>query len=680
MLKPFILITLISAPFTLGKNVPHSDFYISPTGSDNNTGSKTSPFKSLTKAIAVSRKAQTQTKNLILYPGIYELQSSLKLDQRDNGLRLQALDPKHAPRLIGGHKIPVLNPVPTSDRPNALPQQSLKNVRYADLGSLGIENTGEHKTLGFGHGGSTAMEVFINGQRQTLARYPNRGWHTIKSIPDGKNGNRITSHISQTRLKQWSKESNPWLYGYWYHGWADRFLPIQSIQPDEQQLILGQAKHYGLRKGQRFFAQNLLCELDSPGEYYIDKRKGLLYVWPEDSDTNEVLVSTFESPLLHIQNSNNIQIKHIHFEVGRSHGILIEHSTKIQVNQCQVRNLGDTGIVIQKGKECTISRCIVNNTGACGVSVQGGERQTLQAGNHVIESNHIHHISRIRRTYTPAVALNGVGNHVRNNLIHHAPHQAISFNGNDHLIERNEIHHVVLETDDSGAIYTCPRDYTSRGTIIRHNHLHHSGPHFATKTPASLRTEKHVVYEPMHRHGTSLIYLDDLTGGMTIEGNILEGAYRGMLIGGGRDNLIQGNLILGGNIGIWIDGRGLGWAAKHVAKGGPHGFYRKYAAIKGDAPPFSTRYPQLVNVLTDNPAAPVNTIARSNIIIGAKAWKKTDRKSDRFIRFEQNIHIPPSKNTPIPSAEKALLSLPDQQRKDIAFPPIPFDRIGLKSS
>ncbi len=69
---------------------------------------------------------------------------------------------------------------------------------------------------------------------------------------------------------------------------------------------------------------------------------------------------------------------------------------------------------------------------------------------------------------------------------------------------------MVLETDDSGAIYTCPRDYTSRGTMIRHNYIHHSGPHHAPKVPALLRTEKHVVYEPMHIHGTSLIYLDDL--------------------------------------------------------------------------------------------------------------------------------------------------------------------------
>ena len=162
------------------------------------------------------------------------------------------------------------------------------------------------------------------------------------------------------------------------------------------------------------------------------------------------------------------------------------------------------------------------------------------------------------------------------------PHEAISFSGNDHVIERNQIHHVVLETDDAGAIYTCPRDFTSRGTRIRHNHLHHCGTHHAPVVPKAQRTEPGVVYEPLRSHGTSLIYLDDLAGGMLVEGNILEDAYRALLIGGGRDNVIRGNLILGGNIGIWIDGRGLGWATKHAKKGGVWGLYRKFEVRGGD--------------------------------------------------------------------------------------------------
>ena len=53
--------------------------------------------------------------------------------------------------------------------------------------------------------------------------------------------------------------------------------------------------------------------------------------------------------------------------------------------------------------------------------------------------------------------LDGVGNRVAHNLIHHAPHQAIGFGGNDHVIEFNEIHNVCYESNDAGAIYCRPR-------------------------------------------------------------------------------------------------------------------------------------------------------------------------------------------------------------------------------
>ena len=67
------------------------------------------------------------------------------------------------------------------------------------------------------------------------------------------------------------------------------------------------------------------------------------------------------------------------------------------------------------------------------------------------ENNHIHHYSRLVRTYFPGVAVDGVGNQVRHNLFHDAPHNAVQLAGNEHVIEFNEFHHVCLETDDVGA-------------------------------------------------------------------------------------------------------------------------------------------------------------------------------------------------------------------------------------
>ena len=40
--------------------------------------------------------------------------------------------------------------------------------------------------------------------------------------------------------------------------------------------------HYGYRKGQRYYAVNVLAELDSPGEWYLDRQTGMLYLWPPE--------------------------------------------------------------------------------------------------------------------------------------------------------------------------------------------------------------------------------------------------------------------------------------------------------------------------------------------------------------------------------------------------------------
>ena len=42
----------------------------------------------------------------------------------------------------------------------------------------------------------------------------------------------------------------------------------------------------GIRADQRFYAYNLLEELDAPGEWYLDRQKGLLYFYPP-SDCQE---------------------------------------------------------------------------------------------------------------------------------------------------------------------------------------------------------------------------------------------------------------------------------------------------------------------------------------------------------------------------------------------------------
>ena len=185
------------------------------------------------------------------------------------------------------------------------------------------------------------------------------------------------------------------------------------------------------------------------------------------------------------------------------------------------------------------------------------------------------------------IELVGVGHEVIANHIHDAPHQGVAFSGNDHVIERNVIERVCEETNDAGAI-AAGRDWTMRGTAIRHNVIRD--------------------VRGFRGAGCNGVMLDDLFSGTAIVGNLFERVSRGVMVGGGRDNRIEDNVFRDCGTAIRIDARGLGWAAYSIEES----MMPKLVAMPYQAPPWSTHYPQLAGILDDDPAAPRgNRIARN---------------------------------------------------------------------
>ena len=83
------------------------------------------------------------------------------------------------------------------------------------------------------------------------------------------------------RPKRWVGEKDVWLHGYWFWDWSDQRQRIESIDTERRIITLAKPYHsYGYRKGQWFYAFNLLSELDEPGEWYLDRTADRLYFWP----------------------------------------------------------------------------------------------------------------------------------------------------------------------------------------------------------------------------------------------------------------------------------------------------------------------------------------------------------------------------------------------------------------
>jgi len=281
----------------------------------------------------------------------------------------------------------------------------------------------------------------------------------------------------------------------------------------------------------------VLEELDSPGEWFLERKTGKLYFWPPDAGSKgrESLLSLLGEPILKLDNVSNVVFRGITLEATRSSAVEIHGGASNRIAGCLIRNTGNSGVVIEGGFGHGVVSCDVFDNGDGGVSLTGGDRQTLTPAGHFVENCHFQRQGRWSKCYVPAVAMSGVGLRASHNLIHDNPHCAILSWGNDHLIEFNEIHHIALETGDVGAIYTG-RDYTFRGNKIRYNYIHHTGG---------------------VGMGSMGVYMDDCVSGTEVVGNVFFKVHWAMFIGGGRDHHVENNVFVACDPAVRADGRGL---------------------------------------------------------------------------------------------------------------------------
>ena len=251
--------------------------------------------------------------------------------------------------------------------------------------------------------------------------------------------------------------------------------------------------------------------------------------------------------------------------------------------------------------------------------------------------------------YQAGVSLGGVGLRVTNNCIHDAPHMAIVFSGNDHLIERNEIYNVCYESNDAGAIYTG-RDWTMRGTVIKHNYLHHIAG--------------------FEEKGCNGVYLDDMACGIEIYGNVFYRVTRAAFIGGGRDCTVENNIFVECDRSLHIDNRAMNWAAYHVDTT----MTDRLNEMPYRNELWSKRYPRLVHILENDPAAPKGNVIARNIFYGAE-WNDIRDGAKPFVELEDNLIDEDPRFVGQPPGDFALSD--DSPAWKLGFKPIPYDRIGL---
>ena len=543
------------------------EFHVSPTGADDAPGTAAQPFRTLEAARDAVRKLKSGGQlpaggaTVWLHGGDYVRSNALELTAADSGspgapIVWRAV-PGETPRLLGGRRLTGFTPVTDPAVLARLEEQARHHVRQCDLRALGLSDFGELRSRGFGRPTMTAhSELFFGGRPLTLARWPNEGeFARIAGFPGtavrgDEHGGQIGAleggfTYAGDRPRRWREPRELWVHGYWAWDWANSYERVAVLDPD-QRLVKTAPPHglYGFRAGQRFYFLNVLEELDQPGEWYLDRQSGVLYLWPPaplpGSDAAvgpplEVLWSVLDQPLLRLHEVSHVTFRGLILEATRASAVEIIGGASNRLAGCVLRNLGNWGVLVRGGRGHGVVGCDLFDTGDGGVDLQGGDRQTLEPAGHYVENCHFARQGRWSKCYVPAVHLVGVGLRAAHNLIHDHPHCAILFGGNDHTIEFNEIHHIALETGDVGAIYTG-RDYTYRGNRIRHNFIHHTGG---------------------VGMGSMGVYMDDCVSGTEIYGNLFFKVPRAVFLGGGRDHQVINNVFVDCHPAVELDGRGL---------------------------------------------------------------------------------------------------------------------------
>jgi hypothetical protein len=679
--KAVLLVALLAGGLPLA-TANAAEFFVATDGDDANPGTAAAPFATMERARDAVRSSLAAAESstgvtVTLRGGTYRLAETLELTAADSGRKDAPVVYRSAPGekaiLSGG--IPVATWTPTTDPAvlRRLDPSAHGKVLQADLRALGITDFGDYSEPSWASASGTRLELFVDGKPMTVARWPNDDWAVIEKIvgdpTDDVRGSPIwrsgafhapaTASGRADRLERWAEEPTLKAHGYWYWDWADQRLEVASVDPATGIIALrNPEKHsYGYRAGQRCYLFDALCELDAPGEWHVDRKQGILYFYPPMDDLTQakVEVSTLASPLVTLKDAAHIVLRNLTVEGGRMHGITVAGGEDIRIVGCELRTLGAWAVTIVGGKNHGVSGCDLHDLGAGGVSVTGGDLKTLTPAGHFVVNNHIHHFAHWERVYKPGVLIPaGVGIRVAHNLIHHAPHSAILFSGNDHLIEFNEIHSVCLETTDAGAIYSG-RDWTWRGTIIRHNYIHH-------------------VFS-MSGCSRMGVYLDDMFSSADVVGNVFHLVSRAVLIGGGRDNLVENNIFVDCNPSVHVDARALNWSAGHAD--GWLAEAKEKGTIKGvafDQPPYRDRYPALAAILKGQPKAP-----EGNVIVRNVSWEgRFDgiiREARPYVTMKDNlVDVDPLF---VDAAKGNFRLRPESPAWALGFKPIPFETIGL---
>ncbi|MDD5603525.1 MAG: right-handed parallel beta-helix repeat-containing protein [Eubacteriales bacterium] len=505
-----------------------TQFYVSPHGNTEGDGSFGNPLNSIQRAI--SKASYKKGAVIWLRGGNYNVKNTIEIGAECSGtinspLFISAYKDEDVV-ISGGVDIPVSSFEKANDETalTRLPEKSHGNVFVVDLKALGIKYYGSISA-----GGSPML--IIDGSRQTLARYPNKGEDEIvmgrvlevggvtNSISEFYKDNSSKSNgweieISDSHSLSWDESNDVWIFGAVYAEWEKSYYKV-NINNERNSLNSSGKSQYGARylKDNSYYFLNVFEELDTPGEWYLDRNEGKLYIWPVgDISKSKVTFVTSSYNILNLNNTENVIINGIKFEATLGKAVSINTGSRNMLQNCEITNTVSNNFYVKGGYKNGIIFSTLSKSDEAAVNLTSTGRSTLTPDNNFIQ-NCILKDPMIKY----GIWISGVGTIVSHNYV--SGSCIFLYKCNECVIEYNELDGGPYNTKDAGMIYASGGDPSSRGNHVRYNYMHDI-------TIANIG-----------------VYFDDCSSGDYAYGNIVAGSKGiSFFTHNGRENVFYNNI------------------------------------------------------------------------------------------------------------------------------------------
>lgn len=431
---------------------PQADFYVSPDGSDSWTGTlpkpdaqrTDGPFATLARARnAVRKLKQSKTGNIVVLvrEGTYPLTETLVFGLADSGTGHSTITyaayPGETPVFTSGVEIKHWAQV-TGTLPG-LPEKAKGKVQVANV--------------------ATRFLTLYDAEGM-LPRARSTGFIPLKG------GSRTQLHFPKGKLKNWPNLKDVEIVVRPHHAWICNVLPLKSVDETKQIATTSIAATYAmnrlhfLKTTPSCWVENVLEELDEPGEWVLNSEEGKVYLWPRNQSA---VVSPGLIELLRIEGqvnkrgSRDIPVRNLCFR-----GLTFMHGERYSFakddaglqHDWDLHDKANALVRLRSAENCVIDRCHFLHSGSGAIRVDLHGQQNSIAGNHIeqmggagillcgygpgtkdvnkknlVYNNHIHHSGKIY-SHSPGIMIWQSGeNRIANNLVHHMPYCGIIVSG-----------------------------------------------------------------------------------------------------------------------------------------------------------------------------------------------------------------------------------------------------------